>query len=63
MPKFITTLAAVWIIIIGGLMIIFYNGHIIVECIACGALLTRVLGVISIVLGGATLFAGSRAGR
>lgn len=61
MPK-ITVLAAVWIIVIGALMIIFYNGHIIVECIACGVLLTRVLGAVSIVLGVGALVAG-RAGR
>ena len=58
--KPITVLAAIWIIIIGGLMIIFYNGHIIVECIACGALVTRILGVVSIVLGVGTLIAGRR---
>jgi hypothetical protein len=58
--KPITMLAAIWIIIIGGLMIIFYNGHIIVECIACGALVTRILGVVSIVLGVGTLISGRR---
>ena len=58
--KPITMLAAIWIIIIGGLMIIFYNGHIIVECIACGALVTRILGAVSIVLGAGSLIAGRR---
>lgn len=58
--KPIIYLAAIWIIIIGGLMIIFWDGHIIIECIRCGALLTRLLGVISIVLGVGVLLAGRR---
>jgi hypothetical protein len=60
--KPLTVFAAVFMIIIGGLMIIFYNGHIIVECIACGALLTRILGAVSIVLGVGTLISGRSAG-
>ena len=60
--KITTMLAAVWIIIIGGLMIIFYDGHIIIECIRCGVLVTRLLGLVSIVLGVALLVGGRRAG-
>ena len=55
-------LAAVWIIIIGSLMIIFWDGHIIIECIKCGAFVTRLFGVISIFLGLAVLITGRRAG-
>jgi hypothetical protein len=43
-------------------MIIFYDGHIVIECIKCGSLLTRLFGVISIGLGLGLLFAGRRAG-
>jgi hypothetical protein len=56
--KPIITLALVWVIIIGALMIIPYNGGIIVECIACGALLTRVLGLVSIIIGVVGFIAG-----
>ena len=59
--KPLVLLAAVWIIIVGGLMIIIWDGHIIIECIKCGALLTRLFGVISIVLGVGVLLAGRRA--
>ena len=47
MTRFIGVLAWAWIIVIGGLMIT--PGGI--DCIVCGPLLTRVLGVMSIVLG------------
>ena len=48
MPAFIyRELAWAWIIIVGGLMIT--PGGI--ECIACGATLTRILGVISVAIG------------
>ena len=47
MLKYIPSLAWAWIIIVGGLMI-YPRG---VECIACGATLTKVFGVISIALG------------
>ena len=47
MPNLIRTLAWAWIIIVGGLM--FVPGGF--ECIKCGPGLTKVLGVISIVLG------------
>jgi hypothetical protein len=60
--RMLTRIAAVWIIIVGGLMIIFYDGHIVIECIKCGSLLTRLFGVISIGLGLGLLFAGRRAG-
>jgi hypothetical protein len=49
--KIVIVLALAWIIIVGGLMIIPGSNGPIVECIACGATLTRVLGVISILLG------------
>jgi len=48
MPAFIyRELAWAWIIIVGGLMITPEG----IECIQCGPLLTRVLGVISIAIG------------
>jgi hypothetical protein len=59
--KPVIVVALVWIIIIGALMIIFYDGHIIVECIACGPTLTRVLGGVSIIIGVAGFITG-RAG-
>ena len=49
--KPVIALALAWVIIIGVLMIIPYDGGIIVQCIACGALLTRLLGVVSIIIG------------
>ena len=55
MKSFIGALAPAWIIIVGGLMIIPRDGGVIIECIACGLTLTRVLGVISIVIGVAAL--------
>jgi hypothetical protein len=63
--KILTILAFVWIIIIGALMIIFGPNGPIIICIACGTALTRVLGVISIVLGAAGLYAnrGAAVGR
>ncbi|MDT5158571.1 MAG: hypothetical protein QOC61_127 [Acidobacteriota bacterium] len=60
--KPVIVLALAWVIIIGALMIIPYNGGIVVECIACGAMLTRVLGLISIVIGVAGFMAGKNAG-
>jgi hypothetical protein len=60
--KPLTVVAAVWMIIVGGLMIIILDGHIIIECIKCGVLFTRLLGVVSIGLGVATLVSGRRAG-
>ncbi|MFL6209554.1 MAG: hypothetical protein ACJ74W_11925 [Pyrinomonadaceae bacterium] len=56
--KILGALAPAWMIIIGALMIIPYNGGVIVECIACGLLVTRILGVISILIG-----VGALAGR
>jgi predicted nucleic acid-binding Zn ribbon protein len=55
-------LALAWIIIVGALMIIPGSNGPIVECIACGAMLTRVLGVISILLGVGGFLAGRSAG-
>jgi hypothetical protein len=60
--KITTVLAAVLIIVVGFLMIIVYDGHIIIVCTVCGNLITRVLGVISIVLGVASLVS-ARGGR
>jgi hypothetical protein len=45
--RFYRELAWAWLIIIGGLMIT--PGGI--ECIACGFVLTKILGVISVVIG------------
>ena len=57
MPAFIyRELAWAWIIIVGGLMIT--PGGI--ECIACGLLLTRILGVISVGIGIAGFVVGQR---
>ena len=57
MPAFIyRELAWAWIIIVGGLMIT--PGGI--ECIACGLVLTRILGVISVAIGIAGFVAGRR---
>jgi hypothetical protein len=56
--KFVIVLALAWIIIVGGLMIIPGPNGPIVECIACGRMLTYVLGAISIVLGVAGFAAG-----
>ncbi|HSF73020.1 MAG TPA: hypothetical protein VLA84_04380 [Microcoleus sp.] len=50
------TLAWAWIIVIGGLMIT--PGGI--DCIACGPLLTRFMGVISILIGISGLAIGFR---
>jgi hypothetical protein len=56
--KMLGALAPAWMIIVGALMIIPYNGGVIVECIACGLLVTRILGVITILIG-----VGALAGR
>ncbi len=57
MPAFIyRELAWAWIIIVGGLMIT--PGGIV--CIACGPLLTIILGVISIAIGIAGFVVGRR---
>jgi hypothetical protein len=58
MNRLVAVLAPAWIIIVGGLMLIPDNGGVIVECTRCGLNLTRVLGVISIVLGVAAFAAG-----
>ncbi|HEX9943568.1 MAG TPA: hypothetical protein VGG03_16265 [Thermoanaerobaculia bacterium] len=47
MARYIGPLAWAWIIIVGGLML-FPGG---IECIKCGPTLTKVLGVISILIG------------
>jgi hypothetical protein len=63
--KIVVVLALVWVIVIGALMIIFGPNGPIIVCIACGTALTRMLGVISIVLGAVGLYAnrGAIAGR
>ena len=43
--------AYAWIIIVGGIMIIFGPRGPIVECIACGSLFAKIVGVISVVIG------------
>ncbi|MGH9362150.1 MAG: hypothetical protein ACRD2T_09550 [Thermoanaerobaculia bacterium] len=58
MNRLVAVLAPAWIIIVGGLMLIPDNGGVIVECTRCGLTLTRVLGVISIILGVAAFAAG-----
>jgi len=45
--KIIRSLAWAWLIIVGGLMI--YPGGI--ECIVCGPSITRIIGVISVLIG------------
>jgi hypothetical protein len=60
--RFMIVLAWAWIIIIGGLMIT--PGGI--ECIACGPILSRVLGIVSVVLGAVGLvfyLLSSRSGK
>lgn len=47
MTKYISPITWAWIIIIGVLMITPGG----VECIACGTTITRIIGVISVVLG------------
>jgi hypothetical protein len=55
--KIVIVLALVWVIVIGALMIIFGPNGPIIVCIACGMAFTRLLGVISIVLGAVGLYA------
>jgi hypothetical protein len=47
MSRFLILFAWAWLIIIGALMI--YPGG--VQCIACGVTLTRIIGVISVLVG------------
>lgn len=55
-------LAAAWIIIVGGLIILFGPGGIIdIECIKCGQVWTWLVGVISVAVGVGALVAGNRA--
>ena len=63
--KPVIVLALAWVIIVGALMIIPKGDGVVVECIACGLMLTRILGVVSIVLGVAGFIAGKNvaAGR
>ncbi len=53
MSRFIGVLAPAWMILIGALMIIPSGDGIVIECIKCGAMLTRLIGVVTIVVGGA----------
>jgi hypothetical protein len=59
MAKLLGPLTWAWVIIVGGLMLV-PNG---VYCIACGPALTKVLAVISIVLGVAGFIVNRRCGR
>ena len=61
MNRLVMVLAPAWLIIIGALMIIPRDGGVIIECIACGLTLTRILGLVSIVLGGMALAGAMRA--
>jgi hypothetical protein len=54
MTKYLGPLAWAWVIVVGGLMLTPHG----IECIACGDLGTRILGVISIVIGVAGFVAG-----
>ena len=56
-------LAPAWMIIIGALMIIPGPHGPIVECIACGHMITIVLGVISIAIGLGAFMGGRAIGR
>ncbi|MCL1634874.1 hypothetical protein M2650_09555 [Luteimonas sp. SX5] len=54
-------LAAAWIIIVGGLIILFGPGGIIdIECIKCGRVWTWLVGVISVAVGVGALAAANR---
>jgi len=54
--KYIAPLTWAWIIIIGALMITPGG----VECIACGSMLTKIIGVISVLLGVAAFVVNRR---
>jgi len=60
-PKIIKVLTWAWVIIVGGLMITPEG----IVCIACGPVVTKILGAISILLGIACFAADRRmtAGR
>ena len=54
--------AAVWIIIVGGLIILFGPGGVIdIECIKCGRVWTWLVGVVSIAAGVGALAAVNKA--
>lgn len=54
--------AAVWIIIVGGLIILFGPGGVIhIDCIKCGQVWTWLVGVISIAAGVGALAAANKA--
>ena len=58
MSRFIGPLAWAWIIIVGGLMIT--PGGI--ECIVCGPVVTKLIGVISVAIGIAGFVINQRSG-
>ena len=58
MSRFIGPLAWAWIIIVGGLMIT--PGGI--ECIVCGPVVTKLIGVISVAIGVAGFVINQRGG-
>jgi len=51
MHRFLRRFAYLWLIIIGGLIIFFGPGGIVVECIACLVWGARFVAVVSIALG------------
>lgn len=56
MMRYLAPIAWIWLIIIGGLMITPGG----VECIVCGAVLTRIIGLLSVILGAAALITSQR---
>ncbi len=55
--RLIVAIVGLFTIIIGALMIVFTKDGPIVTCLSCGQTGTSIIGVISIVLGAAALFA------
>ena len=51
MGKFFQIFAYAVTIIIGGLLIIFKDGHIEIVCIACNGFLTNLFGTVAILTG------------
>lgn len=55
MNRFMVSVAWAWMIIVGGLLLITPGG---VQCLACGPSISKILGVISILIAVAGLFSG-----
>lgn len=51
MNKSFLAFAYAWIIIVGAYMLIFTPEGIIHVCIACGSVLTNIIGAVSVVVG------------